>query len=241
MRTNAWPRSSTIRSLARAIARLQSTSRTPRSPRSSRRRPRWRSHAALRSSQRSSGSTPCVRRPPAHARIATGARSPPHAPTSLRERELVLGPSRSSSWLTRRRAQRAPRRSSSCPSSRERNARSRSSKRRSSTRQGTLRCRRRCTGGWPSSGGSRKGWSGHSAMRVRRSTLPMSSTTTRSAQERSPRSRSSGSTAATQTRLETRSAPTSSPWPPATEEQLHRAEIMLAHVLSWSVLHRAGA
>ncbi len=60
-------------------------------------------------------------------------------------------------------------------------------------------------------------------------------TTTRSERERSPRSRSFGSTAATQTRLETRSVPTSSRWPAVTKSRLDRAEIMLAHVLTWSV------
>ena len=48
---------------APAIARLQRKSRTPRSPRSSRQLPVSRSHAAPRSSQRSSGSMPWRRRP----------------------------------------------------------------------------------------------------------------------------------------------------------------------------------
>ena len=54
-----------------------------------------------------------------------------------------------------------------------------------------------------------------------------------------PRSRSSGSTAAPQTLPEKPSVHTSSPWCPATPQLLQRAEYMFAHVLSWSVLHRA--
>ena len=98
-----------------------------------------RSHAARRSSRRSSGSTPCARRLPTQATIATDVRSRPHAPTSLPERERVLARSRSSFSLRLRRAPRARRRSHSCPSSRERSVRSRSWKRRWTMRSGTRR------------------------------------------------------------------------------------------------------
>ena len=76
--------------------------------------------------------TPAERAEDGHRRALATARA--HLPP---ERELVLGQSRSSSLAAHRRGRRAPRRSCSWPSWRERNARSRSSKRRSSMRQGT--------------------------------------------------------------------------------------------------------
>ena len=212
-----WPRSSTIRSRAPAIGRLQRRSRTPSSPRSSRRRPASRSArgapiAAAELGEHALRATPAgATRGPPPARARHRSRAP-----RCRRGSSPSGTSRSSFWPPRRRGRRAPRRSSSSPSSRERNARSRSSRRRST------RGRERCTRGVAAlaarsiSGASRRGWRGLSAMRAWRSTSPMSSTTTRSAQERCPLSPSSDSTAATQTLPEKPSAPTSSPWPPAT-------------------------
>ena len=70
-------------------------SRTPRSPRSSRQRPTSRSHAALRSSQRSSGSTPWGRRPRArsedrHRRALAAARAHLAAGEGARPRAIAL-------------------------------------------------------------------------------------------------------------------------------------------------------
>ena len=200
LRTNAWPRSSTTRSLARAIARLQRMSRTRRSPRSSRRRPAvaiargapivaaelWEHALRVDTAPRTRGR---------HRRALAAARAHLAAGEGARPRAIAL-----ELLATRPQVQRAPRRSSFCPSSRECSARSRSSKRRSLEGNAALQVslHRRLA----LLGRLTKVWSGHSVTRVRRSTLPMAWTTTRSEPALCPRSRSFASTAAMQTRLE---------------------------------------